>query len=281
MENLQIKPIDCSRVNLIYISWLYSRKNPSKCGWGQSHHSTQQPNSESEPEWGGWTGKKIINQWNKRYRTSLTANKGLSFILLQEFSIFIVVVFHLSCGGVGSDENIFLAHGRQLSVYTLFLNNFAIYSDVGWFVLCYYYQSDLPKWLLRGKLFLIKPNIILFFVPGLFFGILFTNLDVRFIFEVFRNSYDFNLDFRTLLCSFYIIIYCIMLLISCIVYKLNLHPIIYILASMIYLPQIYTNALENHRPKIRFPYYSEYILVRLSFLVTIINKIVLSQMLPI
>lgn len=147
---------------------------------------------------------------------------------------------------------------------------------MGWVVLRCHHQSNLPKWLLRGKLFLIKPNIILFLIPGLFFGILFTNLDVRFIFEVFRNSYEFNLDFRTLLCSFYIIIYCIMFLISCIVYKLNLHPTVFILASMIYLPQIYTNALENHRPKIKFPYYSEFLLVRLSFLVTFINKIALS-----
>lgn len=120
-----------------------------------------------------------------------------------------------------------------------------------------------------GKFNLIQENLILFILPSFMLCILFTNLELRWMLSIFQANNN-GLDLRSIICRFNLISYGSFLLVYPILLFTNLNSWLFIGISLLFLPQIYVNALKGIRPDLNHPYYSKFLMFRFVIIVSVI-----------
>ena len=115
--------------------------------------------------------------------------------------------------------------------------------------------------------FLIQENLILFILPSFMLCILFTNLELRWMLSIFQSNNN-GLEMRSILCRFNFISYGSFLLVYPVLLFTNLNSWLFIGVSLLFLPQMYTNAQKGIRPDLNHPYYSHFLMVRFITIVS-------------
>ena len=87
------------------------------------------------------------------------------------------------------------------------------------------------------------------------------------MFEVFQKSHDGENPYQTGI-KFNVLAYGSLLLTFPLLIFSNLNDFLFIGISLIFLPQIYTNAINGKRPNLSSPLYSEFLLIRFLIIVT-------------
>ena len=114
--------------------------------------------------------------------------------------------------------------------------------------------------------FLNEDNLILFIMPAFILCLLFTNLELRLMLLIFQ-SYSQEGNMRQVLCRFNLITYGGLILMYPILIYTNLSIFFFIGISLLFVPQIYTNAVQGHRPDVSSPYYKKFLTVRFLIIV--------------
>lgn len=109
---------------------------------------------------------------------------------------------------------------------------------------------------------------MLFIVPALILCLLFTNLELRIMIVVYQALSGHN-DIRHVICRFNLISYGAILVMYPIVVLTNVGTCLFLAFSLLFLPQIYTNAVTGRRPNMNSMYYNEFLLFRFLIVVTI------------
>lgn len=79
------------------------------------------------------------------------------------------------------------------------------------------------------------------------------------------------------ICKFTICFYSIFPILYTLILLTNSENIVIILLSLIFIPQIVTNAYKNHRPQLSNPYYRSFLLLRFLLIVNINKNLVLFE----
>jgi hypothetical protein len=111
-----------------------------------------------------------------------------------------------------------------------------------------------------------EENLILFIMPAFLLCLLFTNLELRLMLLIYQANSENN-NIREIICKFNLISYGGLMLIYPILLLTNFNFILFIFISLIFLPQIYNNAVTGSRPDICSPYYSKFLLIRFVLIV--------------
>ena len=98
--------------------------------------------------------------------------------------------------------------------------------------------------------------------------LLFTNLQPRFLLAIYQNLAANDLNIRQFLCRFNIIHYGSLFFLYPIIIISNFNSLFFIALSCIVFPQIYSNGVNNIRPKVLSAYYSQYLFSRFLIIVT-------------
>lgn len=108
------------------------------------------------------------------------------------------------------------------------------------------------------------------------FCILFTNLELRWMLSIFQSNNN-GLEMRSILCRFNFVSYGSFLLVYPVLLFTNLNNWLFIGISLLFLPQIYTNAQKGIRPDLNHPYYIHFLMARFIIIVTFEINLVLHQ----
>lgn len=132
----------------------------------------------------------------------------------------------------------------------------------------------LPHWFYRSiskwsNWYIIQENIILFIIPAFILCILFTNLELRIMIIVFQAISGEN-DIRQILCRFNFMSYGAIIGMYPLLVYTNMGSSLFIIFSLIFLPQIYTNAVRGKRPNLNSIFYNEFLLYRFLIVVIIL-----------
>lgn len=111
-------------------------------------------------------------------------------------------------------------------------------------------------------------SLILYILPAFILCLLFTNLELRLMLMIFQSRHQ-DANIREVICKFNLIAYGGLLLMYPILIYTNLSPLLFIGFSLIFLPQIYTNAVNGHRPDISSPYYTKFLSLRFLLVVNV------------
>lgn len=117
-------------------------------------------------------------------------------------------------------------------------------------------------------------------MPAFILCLLFTNLELRLMLLIFQFRSQ-NANIREVICKFNLITYGGLLLMYPILIYTNLSIFFFIGISLVFIPQIYANGIEGHRPNISSPYYQKFLLIRFLLVVRFANIIAISEMLPV
>lgn len=117
------------------------------------------------------------------------------------------------------------------------------------------------------KVYLTQESLILLMVPAFIFCILFSNVEPRLLIEIYRARFDAEIDIRRIMCQFNLITYAGILSIYPLLHFTNLNNYLFMGLSLMFLPQIYTNAINGKRPEPLSTFYSEFLLIRFLFVV--------------
>ena len=115
-----------------------------------------------------------------------------------------------------------------------------------------------------------EANLIMFILPTFVLCLLFTNLELRMILLIFQARYQ-NINVREVICRFNLLAYGGMILTYPILILSNLSGLFFVTISLIFIPQLYHNGMVGHRPSLRNPYYTKFLLVR--FLIFVLYTI--------
>lgn len=111
-----------------------------------------------------------------------------------------------------------------------------------------------------------EENLILFIMPAFLLCLLFTNLEIRFMYLI----YEARGEHRPGIWKFNLLTYGSLGLIYPIIIFTNFDEFMMPIMSLLLLPQIYTNAIEGTRPDIGSAYYSKFLLSRFLILVHVV-----------
>lgn len=85
-------------------------------------------------------------------------------------------------------------------------------------------------------------------------------------------------DIRHVICKFNIITYGAIIIMYPLIIITNLGTPLFLIFSLIFLPQIYTNAIAGRRPNLNSTYYNEFLLYRFLIIVILYFIIVVFEM---
>ena len=111
-----------------------------------------------------------------------------------------------------------------------------------------------------------EENLILFIMPAFILCLLFTNLELRLMLMIFQARTE-NTNMREVLCKFNLMTYGGLILMYPLLIYTNLSIFFFIGLSLVFVPQIYTNGIQGHRPDISSPYYKKFLSVRFLIIV--------------
>lgn len=100
-----------------------------------------------------------------------------------------------------------------------------------------------------------EENIVLFIVPAFILCLLFTNLELRIMISVFQANSG-HLDPRQVICKFNLISYGAILLMYPFMMYTNMGTSLFLIYSLLFMPQIYHNAVIGKRPNPNSSYYN-------------------------
>ena len=106
-------------------------------------------------------------------------------------------------------------------------------------------------------------------IPAFIFCILFSNVEPRLLVEIYRARFDDTTNIRSIMCKFHLITYASVIVIYPILSFCNASNLLFVGLSLMFLPQIYTNAINGKRPQPFSTFYREFLLVRFLFVVLI------------
>lgn len=108
---------------------------------------------------------------------------------------------------------------------------------------------------------------MLFVVPAFILCLLFSNLELRIRATVFQ-AWSGSTDARCVMLKFKLVNYGSIILMYLLLLVTNMGTPLFMIFSLIFLPQIYTNAVVGKRPNPNSMYYNEFLLYR--FLIVVI-----------
>jgi hypothetical protein len=108
---------------------------------------------------------------------------------------------------------------------------------------------------------------MLFLVPALLMCLVFTNLEPKLMILIFEAASNAARNPQRLLCKFNLLHYGSLFFVYPLILLANFRPFIFILASCIFIPQIYMNAITGIRPDLKSHYYRYFLLYRFLLLV--------------
>ena len=114
-----------------------------------------------------------------------------------------------------------------------------------------------------------EENLILFIMPAFILCLLFTNLELRLMLMIFQARTG-NGNMREVLCKFNLMTYGGLVLMYPLLIYTNLSIFFFIGLSLLFVPQIYTNGFQGHRPDISSPYYKKFLSVRFLLIVNLL-----------
>ncbi len=113
-----------------------------------------------------------------------------------------------------------------------------------------------------------EESLILFIMPAFLLCLLFTNLELRILLMIFQARSD-NTNLRQVICKFNVVTYGGLILMYPLLIYTNLSAFFFIFISLIMIPQIYSNAMQGHRPNVTSAFYTKFLSFRFLLIVTL------------